>query len=307
VGRRSVAALAACGALFGLSYVLVRIAVVALGPVATTAVRTVLGGTSLLLVARHNNQAPRLRHGWRYLALGLVSAAVPFSLISASMLTLNAGTAAVLNTTSPMFALTIDSVRRRRWPVRGQQLGLVVATGGVVFVMAERGLRLSGPGAVAGVLAGLAGAAVFAYGGFFAADRFPGVPPLSVAAGQQLAAGAILTPAVLAVPPAGPLTPSVLIDVAVLGLLGSGAAYLLFYWLIDREGPLWTANVNLLVPCFGVLWGWVLVGEPVPPLSLLGMVVTVAGLTLILRSPPRASGDRQVPGRQRDGQTGRGD
>jgi drug/metabolite transporter (DMT)-like permease len=282
VRRGSVAALAGCGALFGLSYVLVRIAVVALGPVATTAARTVLGGTCLLLVARHGNQTPRLRHGRRYLALGLVSAAVPVSLISASLLTLNAGTAAVLNATSPMFALAIDSVRRRRRPARRQQVGLVVAMCGVVFVTAERGMRLSGPAAIAGVLAGLAGAGVFAYGGFFAADRFPGVPALSVAAGQQLAAGAILTPAILAVPPAGPLTARVVADVAVLGLLGSGAAYLLFYWLIGREGPVWTANVNLLVPCFGVLWGRVALGERVPPLSLIGMAVTVAGLMLIL-------------------------
>jgi drug/metabolite transporter (DMT)-like permease len=291
VRRGSVAALAGCGALFGLSYVLVRIAVVALGPVATTAARTVLGGTCLLLVARHGRQTPRLRHGWRYLALGLVSAAVPFSLISASLLTLNAGTAAVLNASSPMFALAIDSVRRRRWPARGQQVGLVVAMCGVVFVTAERGLRLSGSAAIAGVVAGLAGAGVFAYGGFFAADRFPGVPALSVAAGQQLAAGAILTPAILAVPPAGPLTARVVADVAVLGLLGSGAAYLLFYWLIGREGPVWTANVNLLVPCFGVLWGRVLLGERVPPLSLIGMAVTVAGLMLILRQGQTRRGE----------------
>ncbi len=288
--RRSLAALVGCGALFGLSYVLVRLAVVSFGPIGTTAIRTLLGGVSLLAVAVARRQAPRVRQGWRFLALGVVSAAVPFSLISASMLTLDAGTAAVLNATAPMFALAIGALRGRRWPARGQQAGLLVAVAGVIVVTAERGLGVAGTRGALGVLAGLAGAAVFAYGGFYAADRFAGVPPVSVAAGQQLAASVLLLPAMLLVPAPGPVRAAALGDVLILGLLGSGAAYLLFYSLIDWEGPVWTANVNLLVPCFGVLWGWLLLGEAVPPLSLVGMAVTVAGLALILRAPRATAG-----------------
>jgi drug/metabolite transporter (DMT)-like permease len=57
----------------------------------------------------------------------------------------------------------------------------------------------------------------------------------------------------------------------------------LFYWLIQREGPVFTANVSLLIPVAGVLWGAALLGEPLTPVSLAGMVLVVAGLALVLR------------------------
>jgi drug/metabolite transporter (DMT)-like permease len=279
---RSVAALVCCAALFGLSYVLVRLLVPAFGPVGVTAGRTLIGGAALYGLARARRQSlAGPRWPW-YLVLGALSAAIPFSLISLATLRLNAGTSAVLNASSPMFALLIDAVRRRRWPRAGQLVGLLLASLGVVTVMAARGLRLSAAD-LDGILAGLAGAAVFAYAGFFAAHRFAKVPPLAVAAGQQLAGCALLLSVLPLVPPRGPVRLADLALLAVLGLLGSALAYLLFYWLIGQEGPARAANVNLLVPLFGVGWSWALLGEAIPPVSLLGMVATIAGLVLVLR------------------------
>ena len=274
--------LTACGALFGLSYVLVREIVGTLGPIGVTVGRTLVGGLVLLLVAALRGTPVRPRP--RYLVLGLLSAAVPFSLISLSMLSLNAGTAAVLNASSPMFALLIDSVGRRAWPRLLQVLGLVLASAGVVVVMAVRGLV----GAVWGIVAGLAGAAVFAYAGFYAARHFAASPPLAVAAGQQLAACVLLAPLMLLFTPPGPVDSGALGRLALLGVLCSALAYLLFYRLIATVGPALTANVNLLVPMFGVLWGWLLLAEPIPLVSVAGMGLTVAGLALVLR--PAADG-----------------
>ncbi|WP_238009977.1 DMT family transporter [Dactylosporangium sp. AC04546] len=274
------AGLFACGALFGLSYVLVRDVVPATGPVGVTVVRTLIGGTALLLAARAAGQRPQWRRWRAYLVLGALSAAVPFSLISLSMLSLNAGTAAVLNASSPLFALGFA----RRRPTAGQLAGLALAISGVAVAMASRGLHL-GDGGVVGVLAGLAGAAVFAYGGFFAARHFPDEAPAALAAGQQLAACLLLAPALLVLPVRAEPTGGLVLRLAVLGLAGSALAYLLFYRLVATEGPARAANVNLLVPLFGVLWGWVLLAEPVPPLSVAGMAATVAGLFLVLRAP----------------------
>jgi drug/metabolite transporter (DMT)-like permease len=269
--------LTACGALFGLSYVLVRDLVGGLGPIGVTVGRTLIGGLVLLLVAFIRRAPFRLRP--RYLVLGLLSAAVPFSLISLSMLSLNAGTAAVLNASSPMFALLIDSAGRRAWPRLAQLLGLVLASAGVVIVMAVRGLG----GSSLGITAGLAGAAVFAYAGFYAARHFAADVPLAVAAGQQLAAGLLLAPLTLVFAPPGPVGAGAIGRLVLLGLLCSALAYLLFYRLIATIGPALTANVNLLVPMFGVLWGWLLLSEPIPLVSVAGMVLTVAGLALVLR------------------------
>jgi drug/metabolite transporter (DMT)-like permease len=282
---RSLAALACCGSLFGLSYVLVRLVAPVLGPVGVTVGRTLIGGTALFLLARARRQSLR-GPGWlAYLLLGALSAAIPFSLISVATLRLGAGTSAVLNASAPMFALLIDSVRRRRRPRPAQLVGLALASAGVLTVMSARGPRPA-TSDLAGIAAGLTGAAVFAYAGFFAADRFGKVPPLAVAAGQQLAGCALLLAVLPVVPPTARIRAADLGVLAVLGLLGSALAYLLFYWLIGREGPAWAANVNLLVPVFGVGWGWVLLAEPIPPVSLAGILITVAGLALVLRPQP---------------------
>ncbi|MET7396876.1 DMT family transporter [Dactylosporangium sp. NPDC005572] len=277
------AGLFACGALFGLSYVLVRDVVPATGPVGVTVVRTLIGGTALLLAARAAGQRPQWRRWRAYLVLGALSAALPFSLISLSMLSLDAGTAAVLNASSPLFALAFAGRR----PTAGQLAGLALAIAGVAVAMASRGLHL-GDGGALGVPAGLAGAAVFAYGGFYAARRFPGEAPVALAAGQQLAACLLLAPALLVLPVRAEPTGGLVLRLVVLGLAGSAVAYLLFYRLVATEGPARAANVNLLVPLFGVLWGWLLLSEPVPPVSVAGMAATVAGLFLVLRQRPPA-------------------
>jgi drug/metabolite transporter (DMT)-like permease len=282
---RSVVGLLCCGALFGLSYVLVRVTVPGLGPVAVTAARTLIGGLTLLGVAGLRGQPVRAR-GWRsYAVLGLLAAALPFSLVSLCTLTLGAGTSAVLNASAPMFALAIDAAGRRRWPGLGQLAGLCVAIAGVFVVMSARGVHVDRSGLV-GVAAGLGGAAIFAYAGFFAARRFADAAPLAVAAGQQFAGGLLLVPLLAVLRPHATLDTALVAHILVLGLLGSALAFLIFYWLIAREGPVWTANVNLLVPVCGVLWGRALLGEPVPLVSVAGMVLTVGGLALILRPPP---------------------
>lgn len=281
---RAVATLLSCGVLLGLSYVLVRATLPAVGPFAVTAIRTLIGGAILLLVARLASQPVRLRDWRGYLVLGALSAAIPFTLTSISMLSIDAGSAAVLNTAAPMFALGLDSFARRAWPRPSAVVGLAVATVGVVVVMGARGFHLERSGVV-GVLFALAGACVFAYAGFFAARRFTMTTPLAVAAGQQLAACALLTPVVIARPPAGVIDRTVAVELLLLGVLGGALAYLLFYRLIAHEGAVFTSNVSLLIPVCGVVWGWILLGESLPAVSLAGMALVVGGLALLLRPP----------------------
>lgn len=285
---RSTITLLCCGALLGLSYVLVRATLPAVGPFAVTAIRTLIGGLILLGVAATARQPVRLRDWRSYVTLGALSAAIPFTLTSISMLSIDAGSAAVLNTAAPMFALALDSITQRRWPSAAKMVGLAVATVGVVIVMGARGVHIEQSGLV-GVAFALAGACVFAYAGFFAARKFTTTTPLAVAAGQQLAACALLAPVVVALPPSSRhLNQTVAVQLLVLGVLGGALAYLLFYWLIANEGPVFTSNVSLLIPVCGVLWGWILLSEALPPLSLIGMALVVCGLALVVRPAPPA-------------------
>ncbi|MBE3015047.1 DMT family transporter [Microbispora sp. NEAU-D428] len=281
MSRRSLAILIGCGAVFGLSFVFVRAAVPYLGPVALSLGRTLIGGVLLLAVVR----ARGLKRGdvpaWRFALLGVLSAAAPFLLLSIATTRLNAGTTAVVNASSPAFALLIEVTAGRERLSRRRLAGLVTCMAGVALATAPRGLGISGDGVI-GVVTVLLGAFVFAYGGSYAGRGFAGVPPLVVAAGQQLGAAAVLAPLLVLSPPPGPFTVRVAADVVGLGVLGSGLAYLLFYWLIDHEGPVRTASVNLLVPVFGVLWGFLLLGEPLSPVTMVGIGVIVIGLRWVL-------------------------
>jgi len=78
------------------------------------------------------------------------------------------------------------------------------------------------------------------------------------------------------------LAPKTIGQLLLLGVLGGAMAYLLFYRLIAMHGPVFTANVNLLIPVWGVLWGWLLLAERIPAISFLGMTLVVGGLALVL-------------------------
>lgn len=278
---RSGTLLAACAALFGLSFVFTRVAVPALGPVSVSAIRALLGGLLLLTVALARRQGFAKVRPVRFLVLGALSAAFPFVLLSMAMTTMNAGSAAVLNSVSPLFALLIEVKAGRDRLTAWKVAGLTLGAGGVALVMAQRGLGFDRNGVI-GVLAGVAGAAVFAYGASYAARHFCDVPPLVVATGQQLGAAALLLPAMIAFPPPGPISLVEASALGGLGVLGSGLAYLLFYRLIEQLGPARSATVNLLVPLFGVLWGLIFLSESVSPLSVLGIAATVMGVRWIL-------------------------
>jgi drug/metabolite transporter (DMT)-like permease len=286
---RSSGSLMLCALLLGLSYVLIRATLPAVGPFVVTGARTLVGGLTLVAIGARAGQRIHIREWRSYLLLGALSAAIPFTLTSMALVSIDAGSAAVLNTVGPMFAVGLDCVARRRWPGRSTVLGLVTATTGVVLTVNARGVHW-GRSSLVGIGLALAGACVFAYAGFFAARRFAAAQPMAVAAGQQLAASAFLAPLAIIAWPANPrITATLVGQLLMLGVFGGAVAYLLYYRLIATQGPVFTANVSLLVPVCGVLWGWALLSERVPAISLVGMGLVVGGLALVLR-PSRVEG-----------------
>jgi drug/metabolite transporter (DMT)-like permease len=104
-----------------------------------------------------------------------------------------------------------------------------------------------------------------------------------MAAGNQLAAALVLLPLLPFVMPAA--APSALVagNVLALALLGSGVAFLLYFRLIADIGATRALTVTFLIPLFGVLWGWLFLGETLPPLALGGGVLVILGTVLVVR------------------------
>ena len=110
-----------------------------------------------------------------------------------------------------------------------------------------------------------------------------GVPSRGVAAGQQLAAAAVLAPLLLLAPLPAPPSALVVGNVLAVALLASAVAFLIYFRLIADVGATRALTVTFLIPAFGVLWGWLFLGEALPAGMLGGGVLIVAGTVLVTR------------------------
>jgi len=280
---RQFGALLTVAAVWGAAFLFIRIAAPVLGPVALIDARMGLAGLLLLAYAASRHQAPRRDSYRRFLVLGALWAA-PFVLIAVAELHLTASLASVLNATTPMFTavLAIGALGERL--TRRKVLGLMAGVAGVVLVVGWSPLTLSDT-VLLSASASLLAALLYALGGIYSARAFPGVPGLTVAAGQQLAGGALLLPLLILTPPAGP--PTLKVSLAVIGLvvLSTALGFVLFFRLLAQIGPTSALTTTYLVPVFGIIWGAILLSEPVGWSLLGGLVVILASIGLVAGVP----------------------
>ncbi|MQA88111.1 MAG: EamA family transporter [Streptosporangiales bacterium] len=278
-------------ALWGASFLFIRQAAPALGPVGLMEARVLLAGLALLVVAAMVRKLPDVRRDLLgFLILGALSAAVPFTLIAAAELRITASLAAILNATTPLFALLVSSARQRSRPSRRQLAGVLLGVVGVAVLVGLGPLRLDGALLLA-TLASLLAALFYAVGGVYAKTRFPETPPLTTAAGQQLGAAAFLLVPALALPPRHVPGGTVVAAVLTLALACTALGFVLFYRLVNRVGPTGALTVTFLVPVFGLLWGTMFLDER------LGWS-TPAGLALVLGAVFLVTDLQRRPGRK---------
>jgi drug/metabolite transporter (DMT)-like permease len=282
---RQVAMLLVLAALWGASFLFMRVAVPELGPVVLAEGRVALAGAALLAYALAIGALPGLRARWRdYLVLGTINAALPFALLAAAELEIEASLAAVLNAMAPMCGAIVGAVWLRRRITAGALVGLVLGVVGVALVVGLSPFTIDGPFVLA-VLACLAAAFGYGIGANLVRERFAGEPPLALAIGQQLAAAVVLLPIV----PLAPLrsAPDALDIVCLLALaLGStGIAYLIYFRLLAELGATGGMTVIFVVPVFGVLWGALFLDEAIHLSTVVGGAVILLSVFLIVRSP----------------------
>jgi drug/metabolite transporter (DMT)-like permease len=282
---RQIAMLLALAALWGASFLFMRVAVPEFGPVVLSAGRVALAGVALLAYTTAIGARPVLRERWRdYLLLGAVNAALPFSLLAAAELEIEASLAAVLNAMAPLFGALVAAVWLGQRISRAAKAGLVLGVAGVALVVGLSPFEIDLPFVLA-VIACLAAAFAYGVGANLVRERFAGEPPLSIAVGQQLAAAVVLLPLV----PIAPLraTPGA-VDIAclvALALLSTGVAYLLYFRLLAELGATGGMTVIFVVPVFGVLWGALFLDESIDAATVVGGAVILLSVYLITRGP----------------------
>lgn len=289
---RDLGALFLLGALWGGSFLFIRVAVPALGPALLMELRVFLAAVALVLYAVTLGRLGGFRSRWRqFLILGGLNAALPFTLIAAAEINLTASLASILNATTPLFTAVVAALWIGEPLTARKAVGLMLGVTGVAVLVGWNPQTLSGV-VILSVCASLAAALAYGLGGVYAKRAFSGVPPLTMAVGQQAAAAAILLPLAAATLPTEPPSVTVAASVFALALLSTAFAYLLYFRLITNVGPTRTLTVTFLVPVFGVFFGVLLLDEPLGTGTLLGMGIILASVALVtgvsLKVPGRA-------------------
>jgi drug/metabolite transporter (DMT)-like permease len=305
----SLARLLVLAALWGGSFLFMRIAAPVLGPTLLIACRVALAAVFLLGVAlvrrrRRHRRSPalntarpppalHLREHWRhYVVLGASNSAIPFLLFAFAAQTLSASLLSVLNATAPIFAALIASLSRGALPAAKTSLGLILGVAGVVVLVSADALMVK-PGATLALVAALGGSLSYGIASTYAKSA-RGVAPFSNALGSMWAATFLIAPAVPFFPAHAAASATVVWAVLGLGVLCSGVAYLLYFRLIADLGAASALTVTFLIPVFGVLWGRVFLGEPVGRYTLAGALIVIAGTALVTGFSPRMLATRGV-------------
>ena len=281
-------------ALWGASFLFMRHAAPAFGPIALVEVRVAIAAAFLgaLLAWRGGLRELRVRPG-ALLLLGLVNSALPFSLLTFATLHVTAGFAAILNATTPLWTALIGWLWLRNAIRPLQWLGLAIGLVGVaVLVWGKASLRpdASQLGTTLALAAALVATACYGLSANYTRSRLAHASPLALAAGSQIGAALLLAvPALLSWPAVAPGAAAWGSALA-LGIACTGLAYLLYFRLLTRVGAVGASAVTFLIPVFAALWGALFLDEAVTLQMLAGGAVILAGTALALGLLRRRAG-----------------
>ena len=272
------------GALWGASFLFMRIGAAEFGALPAAAVRVAVAALFLLPLLLLRGQGGALAQHWKAsFVIGILNSGLPFALFCFALLTINTGLAAVVNATVPMFGALVAWAWFRERPSGSRLVGLAIGFVGVAMLASRSaGLHADADGHAAtwAVLACLG--ACLCYGIAASATRrhLGGVPPLATATGSQIGATLFLALPAAWFWPARMPSARAWLALVVLGVACTGLAYILFFRLIERAGPARALTVTFLVPVFAVFYGTVFLGEHVTSWMLLCAAVIVCGVAL---------------------------
>lgn len=279
------AAFIALALIWGVSFLLIKLAVQDMSPTALLLFRTSSGFVALsaiLLVWRRRLFEPGWRgHLFSFVFMAVTNAVIPWISIAWGEERISSGLASILNSTTGLWtAVLIYWVMPSERPTVVNYLGVVVGFAGVVILVypdiAAHGITGDVLGALAVILASLS----YSVNAVYQRRRMRNVSVFQISLGQ-LAVGTVLALPIAATSlPAIHVRPLSLAAVLTLGAAGTGVAYLLYYYVMNTLGAVRAAGVTFLVPVTAVFWGVVLLHEMLSVTIVAGMIVILGGIVL---------------------------
>lgn len=285
--------LLALAAIWGASFLFLRIIAPVLGTFPTAFFRVLLASAGLLVILL------LLRTRWDFrgklglcLVLGVINSGLPFALYSVAAQLVPAGYSAIFNATTPMMGVLIGALFFAEELTLAKIIGVFSGLGGVALLMRIGPVPFDTE-LLLGALACLGATACYGFGGFLTRrwiNQGEGLDSEVVAFGSQLGATLCLLPlfglSLLNAPPVNWGDSTVWLSLLVLGLVCTAFAYILYFRLLADIGPVKTLTVTFLIPPFGVLWGVIFLDEPLSWAYVQGGALIALALWLILRQAP---------------------
>lgn len=270
--------LVALGAIWGASFLFMRVSARDFGPFALVEMRLALGAIILLpflwRVRTQFNGALWLRLA----GIAAVNTAVPFTLFAWGAERAPAGIGAISNAMAVPFTAMVAFL------FFGEQIGMrrawALVLGFIGVVVLASGRTGSGAAVWPAALAGATASLCYGFGGNLLKRYLQGVPASAVASATLICASLLVAPVAIATWPQHPVPLTSWVSAALLGVMCTGLAYVLYYRLIHRIGAPRASTVTYIIPLFGVIWAWLLLGEPLTPSMALAGVLILSGVAL---------------------------
>jgi len=290
--------LGALAAIWGGSFLFMRIGAPVLGPAVLIELRVLFAALFLAAVGLVLGKKLQLRAHWKhYFILGFFNSALPFLLFAYGARTLSASVLSVLNATAPMWGALVGAAWSRQAISLRTALGLLLGTAGVALLVGFDHVS-SKPGAGIAVVAALAAALSYGIASQYARSA-KSVEPFANAHGTMWSSAVMVLPVLPFFPASGAPTLGVMGAVLALGVLCSGIAYILYFRLIEEVGTTSALTVTFLNPVFGILWGALFLGEVVGWYTIAGSAIVLVGTALVTGFVPRFKRAAPLPAQSR--------
>ena len=280
-------------AIWGASYLFMRIAVPHVGPAWMVEGRTLAGGIVMAAYLAATGTPARVSRHWRgYLVLGVVAVAIPFWLIGTAVKTIDASTAAILNATSPIFSAIVAAAWMRERLTAEKVAGIALSIAGIAILVGWTPKPMTGAELLACSLS-LMACACYGFSSVFTKVCLKDAPPAALSTASCIVAAGAMAPFTPWPVALSPVPATAWAAVAVLGVVCTAFAFILYYRLIADLGPVRATTVTLLIPVFGIVWGVIFLGEPLTAGRVAGAATVLLGCALalgLLRVPFRSAG-----------------
>lgn len=271
-------------AVWGASFIFMRIAAAEFGAIALIQVR-VLIATAVLLPIWYVREGAKnwhqVRDNWSKISvLGMLNSAIPFTLFAYSTIHISGGLSAVFNSTVPIWTATVAFVWLGHKLAWDGVLGLVLGLFGVIILLADS-IGTPVVGVEKGIAAALLGSFFYGIAANFTVQKMQGISILTIATFTLLASSLLLLPLTVFALPEGPISSRAWFAAIALGVLPTALANVLYFQILNQIGSTKTVSVTYLIPVFAVLWGWWFLDEKITQQMILGAVVILLGTSLV--------------------------